>query len=223
LARQVRAREAATAAVAPAVPDIDKRGALPVAVKAALEALQLGEAEPLALVVALEEIAVVSATAAALAALEPGPAAGLAGLNGVARLERAGDRHYLAMAAVFLGIGRAAVAEALAAARARGDRPAGEPADAPHWALADAATEMAGARLLVHAAASGADVTAPAAFVHAGSAASRAVDAALRIVGPEGYRPGAVLERAARDARSAWLVLGSEDEARRVAADALLA
>ena len=127
------------------------------------------------------------------------------------------------MAGVCLGIGRAALNEALRAARARGDRPAGEPADPPHWALADSATDIEGARLLVHAAAAGAGATAAAAFVHAANAATRAVDAALRLVGPDGFGPGSLLERAARDVRSAGLVLGSEDRARRVAADALLA
>jgi alkylation response protein AidB-like acyl-CoA dehydrogenase len=220
---QVRVREAAAAAIAPVAREIDERGALPPAVQNALDELGLNAADPLALVVGLEEIGAVSATAAALATVVPGPAAGLAGLHGVPRLERVQDRDYLALAAICLGIGRAALAEAVQAARARGDRPAGEPADPPHWVLADAATEMDGARLLVRAAAMGAGVTPAGAFVHAGAAATRAVDAALRLVGPDGYAAGSVLERAARDVRSAWLVLGSEDQARRVAADALLA
>ena len=75
---------------------------------------------------------------------------------------------------------------------------------------------------MLHASAEGSGLSAAAAFVHAAGAATRAVDAALRIVGPDGYRPGSVLDRAARDVRSTWLVLGSEDRARRIAADALL-
>ncbi|HTM34754.1 MAG TPA: acyl-CoA dehydrogenase family protein [Vicinamibacterales bacterium] len=219
---QARARDVATNIVAAEARAIDEQGRLPASVKAALDGVGLLKADQLALVVAVEEIAAASATAAALACLEDGPSGDFAGLRGVPRQEAAGDRQYLALGAVCLGIGRAALTEALNAARQRGDRPAGEPSGPPHWALADAATEMDGARLLVHAAASGAGVSAAAAFVHAGGAATRAVDAALRLVGSDGFRTGSVLERAARDVRSAWLVLGSEDEARRLAADALL-
>jgi alkylation response protein AidB-like acyl-CoA dehydrogenase len=219
---QARAREVATTIVATEARAIEEQGRLPASVKTALDGVGLLQADPLALVVAVEEIAAASATAAALACLGGGPSGDFAGLRGVPRQEAAGDRQYLALGAVCLGIGRSALTEALNAARLRGDRPAGEPSGPPHWALADAATEMDGARLLVHAAASGAGVSAAAAFVHAGGAATRAVDAALRLVGSDGFRTGSVLERAARDVRSAWLVLGSEDQARRLAADALL-
>jgi alkylation response protein AidB-like acyl-CoA dehydrogenase len=219
---QARARDVATNMVAPEARAIDELGRLPAAVKTALDGLGLPQADPMALVVAVEEIAATSATAAALACFDGGASADVAGLRGVPRQEGAGNRQYLALGAVCLGIGRAALTEALNAARQRGDRPAGEPSGPPHWALADAATEMDGARLLVHAAASGAGVAPAAAFVHAGGAATRAVDAALRLVGPDGFRTGSVLERAARDVRSAWLVLGSEDEARRLAAEQLL-
>ena len=212
----------ATTIVATEARAIEEQGGLPASVKTALDGVGLQQADPLALVVAVEEIAAASATAAALACLDGGPSGDFAGLRGVPRQEEAGDRQYLTLGAVCLGIGRAALTEALNAARLRGDRPAGEPSGPPHWALADAATEMDGARLLVHAAASGAGVSAAAAFVHAGGAATRAVDAALRLVGSDGFRTGSVLERAARDVRSAWLVLGSEDEARRLAADTLL-
>jgi hypothetical protein len=222
-AQQLRARELSATILAPAAHEIDQSGVLPPGVRSALDELGIAAADRLRLVVTVEEIAVSSASAAALAALEAGPSAGLAGLRGAPRVDHPGDRQYLVVAAVCLGIGRAALAEALRAARARGDRPAGEPGDPPHWALADAATEMDGARLLVHASAEGAEVPPAAAFVHAAGAAARAVDAALRLVGPGGYAPGSVLERTARDARSAWLLLGSEDHSRRVAADALLA
>jgi alkylation response protein AidB-like acyl-CoA dehydrogenase len=219
---QARASSVATNIVAPEARAIDEHGKLPSPVKSALDGLQLSQVDPLTLVVAVEEIAAASATAAALVCLDGEGSGDFAGLRGVPRQESAGDRQYLTLGAVCLGIGRAALAEALNAARQRGDRPAGEPTDPPHWVLADAATEIDGARLLVHAAASGDGVSPAAAFVHAGGAATRAVDAALRLAGPEAYRRGTVLERAARDVRSAWLVLGSEDEARRLAADALL-
>ena len=126
------------------------------------------------------------------------------------------------MAAVCLGIGRAALHEALTVSRSRGDRATGDPADVPHWALADAATDMDAARLLVRSAALGPGLGGAAAFVYAAGAASRAVDAALRIIGAAGYQADSVLERCSRDIRAALLILGTEDVARRTAADRLL-
>ena len=171
----------------------------------------------------IEELARGSASAAARAALDAACPSVLAGLRGVPQVSAPEDRHHLAIAAVCLGIGRAALDQAIDTAKARGDRPAGDPADPPHWALADAATEIDAARLLLHAAAAGRGLSAPAALVHAATAVGHAVDASLRIVGGDGYGPGSVLERCARDARAAWLVLGTEDGTRRLAADALLA
>jgi alkylation response protein AidB-like acyl-CoA dehydrogenase len=81
---------------------------------------------------------------------------------------------------------------------------------------------MDAARLLVRSAALGPGDGAAAAFVYASGAASRTVDAALRIIGPAGYEAGSVLERCSRDIRAALLILGTEDVARRTAADALL-
>jgi alkylation response protein AidB-like acyl-CoA dehydrogenase len=174
-------------------------------------------------VLALEALATGSASTAARVGLGAGHAEqSLAGLRGVAPVESPTERQQLAMAAVCLGLGRTALDEALAVTRQRGDRPAGDPADPPHWMLADAATEMDAARLLVHAAADGQGVGAAAALVFASGAASRAVDAALRIVGPEAYRDGSVLERCCRDVRAVALIVGTEDALRRQAADALL-
>jgi alkylation response protein AidB-like acyl-CoA dehydrogenase len=65
-------------------------------------------------------------------------------------------------------------------------------------------------------------VGAAAALVFAGGAAARAVEAALRIVGAEAYRPGSVLERCSRDVRAAALMCGGEDAVRLGAADGLL-
>jgi alkylation response protein AidB-like acyl-CoA dehydrogenase len=224
VARQGRARDVATLVLAPAAATIDASGEVPTAVLDAIAALRLWEAPDLVTsVLIIEELARGSASAAARAALDAGdrPSA-LAGLRGVGQLSAPSDRQHLAIAAVCLGIGRAALDEAIETARARGDRPAGDPAGPPHWALADAATEIDAARLLLHAAAAGRGPSAPAAMVHAATAVGRAIDASLRIVGGGGYRPGSVLERCARDARAAWLVLGTEDGARRLAADALL-
>lgn len=224
LAAQVRARDVA-AIVAAAADQIDRTAEIPAEVRAAIASLALWDGDdPVASMLVIEELAVASPAAAAAGSLATDAAgADLAGLRGAPRVAAPGDRHYLAIGAVCVGIGRAALSEAIQAARARGDRPAGEPADPPHWVLADAATEVDAARLLLLAAATGDGLPAPAAMVHAATAAGRAVDAALRVVGPDAYRPGSVLERSTRDARAAWLILGTEDGARRTAADALLA
>jgi alkylation response protein AidB-like acyl-CoA dehydrogenase len=172
----------------------------------------------------IEELAAASGAVAVAAALGlGGPPAGFAGLRGARLAAAAGDREHLAIAAVCLGLGQAAVAEAVEAARGRGDRPAGDPGAPPHWALADAATEVEAARLLVHAAAMRRGMPAEAVLVRAAAAAIHAADAALRIVGAAGYEAGSVLERCVRDARAAYLVLGTEDRIRERAADALLA
>jgi alkylation response protein AidB-like acyl-CoA dehydrogenase len=225
VARQGRARDVATLVLAPAAAAIDATGEVPTAVLDAITALRIWEGTDLvATVLMIEELARGSASAAARAALDAaGAPSVLAGLRGVPQVSAPEDRHHLAIAAVCLGIGRAALDQAIDAARARGDRPAGDPADPPHWALADAATEIDAARLLLHASAAGRGLSAPAALVHAATAVGHAVDASLRIVGGDGYGAGSVLERCARDARAAWLVLGTEDGARRLAADALLA
>jgi hypothetical protein len=224
IAHRTRAAAAAAEWLTPAAAAIDASATIPPPVLEALATLDVWGAGEVAAVLMVEELASISASAAAQAALAgDGAEAGLAGLRGVLTVKTPERRHFLALAAVCLGIGRAALGEALAAARTRGDRPGGEPADPPHWALADAATEIDGARLLVHAAAAGRGLPPSAVLVYASAAATRAVDAAVRIVGAEGYRPGGLLERCARDGRAASLVLGTEDDIRRRAADALLA
>lgn len=223
-ALQARARDVATALVRPAAAEIDRTAAVPPHIGAAIDALGIRDADAFGAVVLIEEIATASASAAARACLDvDGQPAEFAGLRGVPRVAVPGDRHHLVLAAVCLGVGRAALTEALEAARARGDRPAGDPGAPPHWALADAATELDAARLLLRASAGGQGLPAPAALVYAAGAATRMVDAALRIVGADGYRTGSVLERCARDARAACLILGTEDSIRQAAADALLA
>jgi alkylation response protein AidB-like acyl-CoA dehydrogenase len=223
-ALQARARSVAATTVRPVAAEIDRTAVVPPPVTAAIEALAIRGADALASVLMIEELAVASASAAAWGGLGvAGPAAGLAGLRGVPRVTDPDRRQHLAMAAVCLGIGRAALEEALDAARARGDRPAGEPGAPPHWALADAATEVDAARLLVQASAAGQGLPAPAVLACAATAARHAVDAALRIVGAEGFAAGGTLERCVRDARTACLIVGTEDGVRQAAADALLA
>ena len=123
------------------------------------------------------------------------------------------DRARLVAAAVALGVGRAAVAHALAAMKAAGVRP-GADERAPHWVLANAATELEAARLLTYAAALAIDhsvaeagtlVSRAKAF--AAQAAEQAVDAAIRIEGPGGYVRGGVLERLNRDANTLSVIL----------------
>jgi hypothetical protein len=213
VAREILAAEAAR---------IDASGSLPEAVTRALETCDVRAVDPLTAVLVLEELAAASGAAAAWAGLGEAASGGpLAGLRGVGVVAAPTDRHRLTLAAVCVGIGRAAVHEALAAMKASGDRPAGDPGDRPHWALADAAAAVDGARLVVQAAAAGTG-SAAAAQVLAGAAAVTAVDAAVRIVGSQAGRPGCVLERLGRDARAALLIAGTEDEARRIAADSLL-
>jgi len=220
---QLDAARALARMVAPFAATIDSGESWPEDALAALREARFGTLGAVARVLALEELAVVSASAAALVACEQGaPGAGLSGLRGVMPVAAPTASQQMGMAAVTVGIGRAALEAALSVTRARGDRPGGNPGDPPHWALADAATEIDAARLLVLAAAQGQGVGAAGALVYAGGAAARAVDAALRIIGAEAYAPGSVMERCSRDVRAAQLVLGTEDVARRVAADLLL-
>ncbi|MDH4066811.1 MAG: acyl-CoA/acyl-ACP dehydrogenase, partial [Acidobacteriota bacterium] len=202
---------------------IDTSGKIPEVVGAAVAAVVNWGLSPLGTVLALEELAVTSASAAAGAVLGGVDGAGLTGLRGVALVDDPTDQQQLGLASVCVGIGRAALSEALGLLRRRGDRPSGEPADAPHWVLADAATELEAARLLVRSAAQGGGPGAASALVFAGRAAFQAVEAAVRLVGVDACRPGSTLERCGRDVRAARLVLGTEDRVRLRAADRLLA
>ena len=53
-------------------------------------------------------------------------------------------------------------------------------------------------------------------------AAQQAVDAALRIVGPDGFSRGTVVERLTRDVRAVSLLMGTEEELRAAVAQAVL-
>lgn len=217
------ARQRSAARIAPLAAEIDSSGLIPAAVLAEATRVVDWTRSTLAAVLALEELAAASGSVAAAVAL--GAAVdrdGLMGLRGVARAAAPTEQQYLGMAAVCLGLGRRATTEALARLRKHGDRPSGEPEDAPHWVLADAATELEAARLFVLASAQPGGPGAAGALVFAGTAAAKAVEAALRIVGPEAFTRGAALERCGRDVRAALLILGTEDEARRREADRLL-
>lgn len=236
-ALQARAHAAATERVAPLADAIDANAAIPTIL--GLDDLLVADQSIVDSIVVIEELATASAAVAAAAGLRQAGLtaraaadADLPGLRGLGAIdadlesasEGVGVRAQLVLAAVAVGIGRAAVDQALAAIRASGDRPSGDPDDRPHWALADAATEVEGARLLTVKAAQsvargdGHDGRADArlAKLFAADVAARAVDAALRILGPAGYRRGTVTERLTRDARTIGL-LGGTPEAERAA------
>ena len=119
---------------------------------------------PLPWVLAIEEMAAVSGSLAVDAALVPGgdggrrrgPGWGCAASISTARPRRATSAaRDLAVAAVLVGLGRAAIDGALdGTARGQG-RAAGRP-EQQHWGVADAATELDAARLLLWRAATAA-------------------------------------------------------------------
>jgi alkylation response protein AidB-like acyl-CoA dehydrogenase len=178
------------------------------------------------LVTVIEELAVASPGAAAASVL--GGAANetaAPGLRGFVSSSAGDDRGRLVMAAVALGIGRAAVTAALDTLRESASH--SQDQEKPHWAVADAATEVAAARMLTLRAAQTMGDDAAAGFVAmaklaASRAAELAVDVALRVTGPQGFARGTLLERLARDARAVALLLGTEEDLRAVAANALL-
>ncbi|MFA5909487.1 MAG: acyl-CoA dehydrogenase family protein [Vicinamibacterales bacterium] len=187
-----------------------------------LQALLQREAVPTTL--AVEEVSMSDAGLGAqlgfeaLAGEAPGTVLALPGLlgsEGALAAVGAGnlDRARLVVAAVALGVGRAATAHAVAAMKAAGVRP-GPDERAPHWVFANAATEVEAARLLTYEAAQAVDrgdgeagTIVARAKVFAAKAAEQAVDAAIRIEGAGGYVRGGVLERLTRDARTLAVVL----------------
>jgi alkylation response protein AidB-like acyl-CoA dehydrogenase len=84
---------------------------------------------------------------------------------------------------------------------------------APHWALADGATEVAAARMLTYSAAQmldrgeNAEDAITRAHTFAAKAAQQAVDAAIRVVGAVGYGKGSLLDRLSRDAQTLRVIL----------------
>lgn len=224
-----RAREAALRLGEAAAQAVDAQGAIPDAVRQAVKA---AVGDPFAHggacgVAVVEEVAAVVASVAVAMGLEEGAGAdgqatviplALPGLRGaeraVAVAERASgaarDRARLVLSAAAVGVGRAAVAHAVDAMKARGTKPGGDE-PTPYWSLADAAAEIDAARLLTAEAAQGLDRGDGAAVGLArrlaAGAAERAVEAALCVVGPSGYQRGSLLERLGRDARTLSLVL----------------
>jgi alkylation response protein AidB-like acyl-CoA dehydrogenase len=227
-----RAREAAQQIGDSVAHAIDTLGAIPDDVSKSLKALSLkqvfADGATNALIV-IEELAAVSAGLAAHVGFESAtgsserktviPAA-FPGLRGSesplaeVALGGAGVRAKgrLAAAAVALGIGRAAVAHAVASMKKHAVKP-GPDTSVPHWTMADGATDVAAARLVTYSAAQSLDRGDQAesviarALEFAANAAQRAVDAAIKVEGPAGYTRGGLLERLSRDARTLQVIL----------------
>lgn len=222
-----QARAFATAHLRSHAAEFDRTATLPPDLTRNSAALLAGR-DAVATVIAIEELAVASATVALAAATPVQKAAaplGLSGLRG-AVLPEASARGVLVLAGAALGIGRAAIEAALTEIREASATP-GKDGEKPHWVVADAATELQAARMLTLSAAQaidrGAGETEVAlARLMACAAARTAVEAALRVAGPAGLREGSELERLSRDVRAVGLVLGGEEEQRARAAEGLL-
>lgn len=142
---------------------------------------------------------------------------------GVARWALDGGR--IAIGAGALGVGQAAFDEALRHARTR--ETFGHPIgryQAIQWQIADIATELDAARMLVLRAAAAKDVReritleASMAKLAASAAAQRAADRAMRILASAGYRRGTTVERLLRDARALEIVAGTSEAQRMIIA-----
>jgi len=113
----------------------------------------------------------------------------------------------LLAAAALVGMGRAALAHTREWMAANGVKP-GPDETVPHWTFADAATEVAAARLLTYSAAQSFDRredtagAIPRAHAFAARAAAQAVDAGIRVMGAAGAARGGLLDRLASDVRA---------------------
>ncbi len=135
----------------------------------------------------------------------------------------------IAIAAQALGVGQAALDEAVLYARTR--EAFGQPIghfQAIQFQLADLATELEAARMLMWKAADTRDrasrATAEAAMakLQASEAAHRAADRAMQILASEGYRRGSTIERLFRDVRAAEIYQGTSEVQRMIIAAAVL-
>ena len=131
----------------------------------------------------------------------------------------------VATAAQALGVGGAALAEAIAHAKTREQfgRPIAE-YEAIQWMIADAATELDAARMLMWKAATVKDRREPAlvessmAKLAASEAAHRAADKAMQVLASAGYRRGSTVERLFRDVRAAEIYQGTSEALRMIIA-----
>jgi butyryl-CoA dehydrogenase len=140
------------------------------------------------------------------------------------------DGGRVAIAAQALGVGQAALDEALAHAKAR--EAFGQPIanyQAIQWMLADTATELEAARVLTLRAADAKDrqpratLEAAMAKLYASQAAHRAADRAMQILASAGYRRGSTVERLFRDVRATEIYQGTSEVQRMIIAEAILA
>lgn len=149
------------------------------------------------------------------------------------------DGGRVAIAAQALGVGTAALHEALRHAKTR--EAFGQPIgnyQAIQWMLADIATELDAARLLTLKAAdsvgrspkragprmvsSTKTLDASMAKLFASEAAHRAADKAMQILASKGYRRGSVVERLLRDVRATEIYQGTSEVQRMVIAEHIL-
>jgi butyryl-CoA dehydrogenase len=133
------------------------------------------------------------------------------------------------VAAQALGIGEAAIDEAIAFAKTR--HTFGQPIasyEAIQWMIADVATELEAARLLTWKAADAKDrqersrVESSMAKLAASEAAHRATDKAMQIMASTGYRRGSTIERLFRDVRATEIYQGTSEAQRLIIAQGLL-
>ena len=136
----------------------------------------------------------------------------------------------VAIAAQALGIGEAAIAEAISYGKQR--QQFGQPIanfQAIQWMLADMATELEAARMLTWKAASAKDrqekvaLEASMAKLAASEAAHKAADKAMQILASAGYRRGSVVERLFRDVRATEIYQGTSEAQRMIIAANVLA
>jgi len=136
----------------------------------------------------------------------------------------------VAIAAQALGIGQAALDEAIAHAKRR--QTFGRPIasyQAIQWMLADMATELDAARMLTLKAAVAKDQQEKSALessmakLAASEAAHKAADKAMQILASAGYRRGSVVERLFRDVRATEIYQGTSEAQRMIIASQVLA
>ena len=139
------------------------------------------------------------------------------------------DGGRVAIAAQALGVGDAALREALEYARHR--EAFGQPIanyQAIQWMLADVATDLEAARMLTMKAADARQrqprptVEASMAKLYASEAAHRAADRAMQILASKGYRRGSAVERLFRDVRATEIYQGTSEVQRMVIAEHVL-
>jgi alkylation response protein AidB-like acyl-CoA dehydrogenase len=135
----------------------------------------------------------------------------------------------VAIAAQALGIGDAALDEAIAHAKTR--EQFGKPIShyqAIQWMLADMATDLAAARMLTWKAASlrgrqaHLALEASMATLAASEAAHRAADKAMQVLASAGYRRGSLVERLFRDVRATEIYQGTSEAQRMIIAGKII-